>query len=113
MLQHLVATNNLRTLVDFIRHIFGCRPTVRYVVFDAEVIVRSSGIVAGCQENATICLVLSDNVRGCRGGQNSVLSDNELANTIRRADLEDRLHRLWREETPIATDNEGRSLGID
>ena len=103
--QNLVATYHLRALENLVRHILRCRSTVRDVVLDAKVVVRSTWIVARGQQDTTVCLVLPDDVRGCRCREDSILANDEFPNAIRRPDLKDRLYGLWREEPPIATDD--------
>lgn len=103
--QNLVATYDLRALENFVRHVLRCRSTVRDVVLDAKVVVRSTWIVARGQQDTTVCLVFPDDVRGCRCREDSILANDEFPNAIRRPDLKDRLYGLWREEPPIATDD--------
>ena len=69
--------------------------------------------MTSCQQYATICFLLADDVR-CRGGrQDTVLSYDELCHTVSRTYLEDDLDRVVREVAAIPPDDEGRSLGID
>ena len=69
--------------------------------------------MTGSEKDATVGLVLSDDVGGSRGGENAVLSDDELCDAIGRADLEDGLDGLWREVATVTADNEGLALGVD
>lgn len=69
--------------------------------------------MAGGEEDASVRLVLADHV-GCGGSrENGVVSDDELGDTVGRADSENSLHGLWREETTVTADDEGLSLSID
>ena len=69
--------------------------------------------MAGGQEDTTIRFVLADDVRRGGGGEDTVLANDELGDTVGRTDLEDRLDSLWREIPAIATDDESLSGGVD
>ncbi len=67
----------------------GAGPPFDMLYLILEVLVRSSGVMASSEEDASVRLVLANNVRRGRCGENSILADYELGNTIRGADLED------------------------
>jgi len=69
--------------------------------------------MTSCQQYATICFLLADDVRCRRGGQDTVLPYDELRYPVSRTYLEDSLDRFVREVAAIPPDDEGRSLGID
>ena len=69
--------------------------------------------MAGGEEDTTERLVLPDHGRRGGGGEDPVVTDNELCNAVGRADLEDSLNCLWGPETTITTDDEGLTLGVD
>ena len=69
--------------------------------------------MAGRKENPAIRLVFPDDVRYGGGRQDRVLSDNKFGDAVGGSDLQDRLYRLGREETAIATDDECRVFRID
>ena len=86
-LDDLVCRDGLRLLVNGVRDALGCGTTVRHVVLDTEVGIGTSGIVGGSEEDAAIGLVLTDDVRGGRCGEDSVLTDDELSNAVGGANL--------------------------
>lgn len=113
LLDDEVLRDVLRSLKHLVRHALGSGTTVRHVVLDTEVVVGASGVVAGGQEDTTVCLVLPDDVGGSGSGQDRVLSDDEPGDTIRRPNLEDDLHGLGGVVTAITTNDESLSFGVD
>ena len=109
----LVGRDRLRLLKDLVRHVLWGWTTVRDVVFDTKIRVGASRVVRGGKEDTTIGLVLANNVRCSGGGEDRVLANDELSDTIGRTDLEDGLNGLGREETTVATDDKCLSLDID
>jgi len=69
--------------------------------------------VACREKDTTRSFILSDDIRCSRGRENAVLSDDKLADAVGRADLEDRLYRLWGEVPSITTDDKRGTLRID
>lgn len=65
------------------------------------------------EKDTTRSFILSDNIRRSRGRQDAVLSNDKPADAVGRADLEDRLHRLWGEVPSIATDDKRGAFRID
>lgn len=65
--------------------------------------------MTGGQENSASCLSLADDVAGRRGGQNAVLADQELLDSVSRTNLSDQLDYLWVPVSAIAADDQGRS----
>lgn len=54
------------------------------VVFNAKVTIGASGVVAGCEDNATYCLYLADHTGDCRGGHDAILTNDQVANLQER-----------------------------
>ena len=69
--------------------------------------------MTGGQEDTTVGLVLPDNVGSSGGGQDSILSNNELGYTVCRSDLQDRLYGFWGEVASISTDHQSCAFGLD
>lgn len=65
------------------------------------------------KEDATVGLVLSDDVGRGGGGQDRVLADDELFHAVGGTDLQYRLDGLWGEVTTVTADDEGRAVCID
>ncbi len=61
--------------------------------------------MAGGQENSACCFPLSNDVAGGWGGQDAILSDQQLLHTIGSTDLGNELDDLGVPETAVATDN--------
>ena len=62
--------------------------------------------MAGCQENATGGIALADEVAGGRRRQDAILADQELLDTVCRANFGNQLDDLWVPEPAIAANNE-------
>jgi hypothetical protein len=108
----LVLRDRLGLFKDFVCDTFGCRATVLHVVLDTKVIVGSTGVVAGGEEDATIRLALADQVGPSGRGENTVLADDELLDAVSGTDLENRLHGLLHEEPAVTADDEGVGDGV-
>lgn len=50
------------------------------VVLDAKVSIGASGVVAGCEDNATHGLYLADHTGDCWGGHDAILTNHKTAN---------------------------------
>ena len=104
-MNNVVRANGLGPLENFIRNRLGSGPAIRDVVFDTEVIIRSSRVVRSGQQYATIGLVLPDDVRRCWSGQDRILSDDELLDTIARSEFDDGLNRGFGEKPTVAAND--------
>lgn len=62
--------------------------------------------MAGGEQNTARSLSQSDDMTGCRCGENAVLTDEELLDAIRSTDLGDQLDDLWIPEATITADDE-------
>lgn len=82
-----------------------CAPVSR-VELDAKVVVRSSRVVRSGQEDTTVGLVGSDDVRGSRGREDRVVADDELGDTVTGGEADDGLASLAREESAVTTNDE-------
>jgi hypothetical protein len=83
------------------------------VVLDPKIVVRSSGVMTRRQQYTTIGLVLADDVRARRRGEDAVLADEEVLDAVSGTDLEDGLDGLGHEEPAITSDEEGFGDGGD
>src|SRR6185436_9130527 len=84
------------------RDLLGCGPAVGEIVLDAEVAVRSAGIVARGQDDAAVRLTLADHTRRRRCRQYSAATNEYAAHPVRRRDAEDDLNRLAVEVAAVA-----------
>lgn len=112
-LNNSILSDGLGLLVDFVGDVLGGGATIGHIVFNTKVILWSTGVMRGCKEDATISLVLPDDVRRGGGREDSVGADDKLSHIVRGCDLDDDLDGLWREITTVATNNERESLGLD
>ena len=116
-----VLCRNGQPAVDFLRagmdrpgHAFGSRAAVGYVVLDAEVLVRTAGVVARGEHEAAAGLVLADHVAGCRGREDTALADQDLAVAVGRGHADRFLDHRAVVKPPIAADHQHRAgLGRD
>lgn len=69
--------------------------------------------MAGGKQDTSDCLVLADDIGSSGGGQDGVLSDDELLDAVSRSDSENDLHGLRGEITAITTDDESGAFCID
>lgn len=69
--------------------------------------------MASGQEYATGCPVLADNVRGGGRGKNTILSNDELGNTVGGTNFEYNLDCLWRIVATVSSNNNGGSLRVN
>ena len=109
----LILGDGLGLLEDLVGNTLGSGATVRHVILDAEVVVWSTRVMRGGEEDTTIGLVLPDDIR--RGGsrENTVGADDELGHIVRGGDLDNDLDGLWREITTIAANYERKSFWLD
>lgn len=62
--------------------------------------------MAGSQENASGSLAQADNMASSRGGQNAILADEELLDTVGSTNLSNQLNDLGVPVTAITTNDE-------
>lgn len=103
----------LCVLIDLIGHILGSRSTIRHIVLDPKISIRSTRIVACCEKDTTRSFILPYNIGCSRSRKDAVLSDDEFTDTVGRADLEYGLYRLGGEVPSIATNDKSGSFSID
>jgi hypothetical protein len=106
----LVLGDALRLLEDPICDVFGRRAAVRHVVLDAKVVIRTARIVARGQENTTISFILADDIRSCRGREDTVSANDQLLDLIGGSNLENLLDGGLRIVPTIATYDNGGPL---
>ena len=82
--------------VDLVGNILGGRSTVGSVELDTEIVVRSTWVVRGSEEDTTVGLVGSDQGRNGWGGEDSVLANNDVLDTVTGSETEDDLGSFWR-----------------
>lgn len=112
-LDDLVALDSLRLLIDLVGNIFWSGSTVASVVLDSKVGVGSSRVVTCSQQNTPSRFIFPDHVGGCGCRQDTVLSNDEFGNAISRANFQDGLDSLGREESAISTDDKSGVLDCD
>jgi len=61
--------------------------------------------VTGCEEDTTSCLAFPDQMTGGRRAHDTVLSKQQLLDTVGSTDLCDQLHDLGVPVAPISSDN--------
>ena len=74
--------------------------------------VLTAGVVAGRQEDTSRGLSLSDDMASCRRGENAVLADQELLDSVGSTNLGNDLDDLWVPEAAITTNNKERVLEL-
>ena len=93
-------------LEDLVGDGFGGRATVGEIILDAEIILGASRVVTGRQENPARSLALANNMTGGRCGQDTVLADQELLDSVRGANLCDCLDDFGVPEPPVTANDE-------
>ena len=106
-----VLGDTLCLLEDPICHILRRRAPVRHIVLDAKVVVGSARIVACGQEDTTICLILANDVGGCRGRENTVSANNKLLDPVGGGNLENLLDGRLGIVSPITAYDNCGTLG--
>lgn len=81
--------------MDLVGNILGSWSTVGSVEFDTEIVVRSTWVVRGGQEDTSVGLVGTDQSGDGRGGENSILTHDDVLDTVTGADTENDLSSLW------------------
>ena len=112
-MDNLVLGNGLGLLKDLVGDVLGSGATVSHIVLDTKVIVRSTRVMRGSQEDATVGLVLPDDVRRGGSGENPIGANDELSYIVRGGNLDDNLDGLWGEITTITANHERESLRLD
>jgi hypothetical protein len=69
--------------------------------------VLTARVVTGCEEDTTGGLAKTNDMAGSWGGENAVVADDELLDTVRGADLCGELDDLGVPVTAVTTDNKG------
>jgi hypothetical protein len=105
-LHDVVGGDRLGRLENAVGHLFGRGTAIRRVELDAEVLVRTAGIVAGRHDDAAIGLADADKVGGGRCRQDGVPADNDLPGAGRRGHAQDHLRGAVVEVTAIAAKHE-------
>jgi hypothetical protein len=80
------------------------------VVLDTEVLVGSTWVVAGGEQDTASGLADADEVAGSRSGHDAILADEELLHAICGTDLCNDLGDLGVVVAAITTDDEGGAL---
>ena len=109
----LVFLNSLGLLEYYVGNAFRSRTTVRHIILDAKIVVRSAGIVTSGEKDATVSRVFSDHIGSSGSGKNPILSNNKFAYAVCRSDSQDDLDSLGREEPAVAPDNDSSAFCID
>ena len=110
---YFIRFDSLGLFINLVRDVFGCWSSVRHVVFDPEVGVGTTRVVASGQKNSACGLVLPDDIGGSGSGQNRVFSDYKLLYTVGRAYFKNSLHGFRREKATVASNYESRILCLD
>ena len=109
----LESLNGLGLLEYYVGNAFGSGTAIRYIVLDAKVVVRSTGIVTSGEKDTAVSRVFSNHIGSSGSGKNSILSNNKFVYAVCRSDSQDDLDSLGREEPAVAPDNDGSILCID
>ena len=92
----LVLLDVLSDLVNLVGDILRSGTTVGSVELNTKVVVGSTRVVRGGKEDTTVSLERADEGRDSWGGDNGVLSDDNVLDTVGSTDAEDDLSSLWR-----------------
>jgi len=68
--EYFIGFDGLGLCINLVRDAFGCWSSVRHVVFDPEVGVGTTRVVASGQKNPACSLILPDDIGGSRSRQN-------------------------------------------
>ena len=83
-------------VVDLVGDILRSRSTVGSVELDTKVVVRSTWVVRRGKEDTTIGLVRSNQGGDGRGGEDRVLTDDDVLDTVTGSETENDLGSFWR-----------------
>lgn len=72
--------------------------------------IHTTGIVASCEEYATSSLSLSNDMAGRWCTEDTILPNQKLLYSVRRANFGDQLHDLWVVEASIAANNQEAAI---
>ena len=89
---------------------FRRRPAISHIVFDPEVAVRPTWIVARAEDHAAEGAVAADQIRGRGRRQYAAPPDQDFAKPIGDRDLQHDLDRLAIEEAAVAANDQRRAL---
>lgn len=68
--KYFIRFDGLGLFINLVRNAFGCWSSVRDVVFDPEVGVGTTRVVASSQKNSACSLILPDDIGGGGSRQN-------------------------------------------
>ncbi len=97
-------------LIDRLRYLLRCRAAVSDIILDAEILVRTAGVMARRQHDPAVRLGLADHARRRRCGQNAAPPDTDAAEAIGGGNLQDHLDGLAVIVSSVATDDQGLPL---
>jgi len=104
--------NSFAEVEDCISDLLGSRTSVRSIVLDAKVFVRTAWVVRCCQQDgphagiSLFSIESPDKVRDCRGREKTVLTDNDFGDAISSSDSQDFLDGDVIPVPAISRDNE-------
>ena len=70
--------DGLCDFIDLVGDALWSRTSIADIVLDTKIVVRTSRVVRGSQENTTSGFELANQVGSSRRGENTVLSDNQF-----------------------------------
>ena len=92
---HLVVDLDLLgQVVDPVGDLFRCGTTVIAVELDSEIVVGTTGVVRGGEEDSTVSLSRPDHGGHGRGGEDGVLTDDQRRDAVTRSESDDLLDGL-------------------
>ena len=92
----LVLLDVLGDLVDAVGDVLGSGTTIGSVKLDTKVVVGSTGVVRGGEQDTSVGLERSDQGGDGGGGEDRVLAEDNVLDTVGSGDLEDDLRSLGR-----------------
>ena len=101
-----VSLDGLGASEDRVGDIFRRRPARADVVFDAEIAMRTAGIVARRQDDPAERVKRADQSRNRRRRENSALADYDAAEAVGGGDFHHDLDRLAIEEAAVAAQDQ-------
>lgn len=107
----LIRRERLGGLVDLVRDALWSRSAVGEIVLDTEIFIRTTRVVAGCEEYSTCCFPDADDMARCWCRHDAILPDQELLHAICCTDLRNQLHDFWVPVATITTNDEEGAIG--